>query len=171
MPKVILVDTADNEIGQMEKLEAHQKGLLHRAISVFILNENGEMLLQRRALEKYHSPGLWTNAACSHPEPGEDSLTAAVRRLKEEMGIETGLKPVFTFTYKADFENGLTEYELDHVFVGKWEGSPTPDPGEVAEWKWIGPKDLILELEMQPDRFTVWFKLGVERVWEYNKQK
>lgn len=169
MPNVILVDTDDNEIGEIEKLEAHQKGLLHRAISVFIFNEEGEMLLHRRALEKYHSPGLWTNAACSHPEPGEASLDAAVRRLKQEMGIETGLKPVFTFTYKADFENGLTEYELDHVFVGQWEGSPSPDPGEVAEWKWISPKDLIVELEVKPEGFTVWFKMVVDRVLAINK--
>src|SRR5215468_430433 len=116
MEQVILVNELDEEIGTMEKLSAHEQGVLHRAISVFIFNEKGEMLLQQRASRKYHSGGLWTNACCSHPHPGEATHAAALRRLKEEMGFETSLKKAFDFVYKTSFDNGLTEHEFDHVF-------------------------------------------------------
>src|SRR5258708_5798594 len=118
----------------MEKLEVHQKGLLHRAFSIFIFNRKGEMLLQQRALNKYHNGGLWTNACCSHPAPGEKTLTAATRRLKEEMGFTTALEKAFDFTYKVSFENGLTENEFDHVFTGRYEGSIEPNPDEVKDY-------------------------------------
>ncbi|MCB9235696.1 MAG: isopentenyl-diphosphate Delta-isomerase [Bacteroidia bacterium] len=165
-PQVILVDSEDREMGSMGKQEAHEKGLLHRAISVFLFDPSGRMLLQKRALEKYHSPGLWTNTVCSHPAPGENSAQAALRRLKEEMGISADLLPAFTFTYKAEFENGLTEHELDHVFLGKWEGSPQPDPAEIAAWRWIHPDDLLDEVARKPENFTVWFRIILERVLE-----
>ena len=122
--EVILVNEADEQIGVMEKMEAHEKGLLHRAFSVFIFNDKGEMLLQQRALNKYHSGGLWTNACCSHPRPGEDTLQAAKRRLMEEMGIETSLTLKNSFTYKTAFENGLTEHEFDHIFIGTFNQEP-----------------------------------------------
>jgi isopentenyl-diphosphate delta-isomerase len=158
--KVILVDEHDRVTGSMQKMEAHQKGLLHRAFSVFIFNNNGEMLLQRRAMEKYHSGGLWTNACCSHPQPGEDTATAAGRRLKEEMGIETDLQPLFHFTYKASFENGLTEYEFDHVFAGKYEGEIYPDPDEVMEYSYQAIEAIKSDLRQNPGLFTPWFKIA-----------
>ena len=122
-----MVDTNDMSTGTMEKMEAHEKAILHRAFSVFIFNAKGELLLQQRATDKYHSGGLWTNSCCSHPRPGEDTLRAAYRRLREEMGFETELQKVFDFVYKASFENGLTEYEFDHVFVGEYDGIIEPD--------------------------------------------
>ena len=139
MPKeeVILVDENDIAIGSMEKLEAHQKGILHRAFSVFIFNSNNELLLQRRALTKYHSSGLWTNTCCSHPQPNEDTLAAANRRLKEEMGMQTSLTHKTSFIYKTNFDNGLTEHEFDHVFIGHTDTNPTINPEEVDSYKWI----------------------------------
>src|SRR5688500_14176064 len=129
--EVILVNEQDVEIGKMEKLEAHQKAVLHRAFSVFIFNKKGEMLLQQRARNKYHSAGLWTNACCSHPSPGEDTLSAASRRLIEEMGFSTALTKIFEFTYQTRFDNGLTEHEYDHVYTGVFEGTIKPNPDEV----------------------------------------
>ena len=123
MEEVILVNEQDEQTGTIEKMEAHRKALLHRAFSVFIFNGKGEMLLQQRAMGKYHSPGLWTNACCSHPRPGEEVETAAFRRLKEEMGIETSLKKIFDFIYRTEFDNGLTEYEFDHVYIGTYPGA------------------------------------------------
>ena len=134
MEQVILVDENDVSFGFMEKMEAHEKAILHRALSVFIFNTKGEMLLQQRSLRKYHSGGLWTNSCCSHPRPNEDTLTAASRRLKEEMGFTVPLKKIFDFVYKADFENGLSEYEFDHVFVGTFEGEIVPDIMEVNHY-------------------------------------
>jgi isopentenyl-diphosphate Delta-isomerase len=168
--RVILVDSEDNEIGTAEKLSAHRDGLLHRAISVFVMNEAGEMLLQRRADGKYHSAGLWSNTCCSHPRPGEQPIDAARRRLREEMGISCELRPAFSFTYRADFDSGLTEHELDHVFVGtvaesEREGArPAPHPEEVSDWRWIGLPDLERELAEDPTRFTVWFPLALRRL-------
>ena len=136
MEQVILVDEKDKEIGLEEKIKAHKEGKLHRAFSVFVFNQKGEMLLQRRALTKYHSGGLWTNTCCSHPRKGEDVDKAASRRLKEEMGFSCGLKEVFSFIYKTGFDNGLMEHEFDHVFVGAYESEPKINPEEVAEYKW-----------------------------------
>lgn len=157
--EVILVDEFDKEIGVMEKLEAHQKGLLHRAISVFVFNDQGEMLLQQRALSKYHSPGLWTNTCCSHPRPDENVSDAAVRRLKEEMGLNCSLNKKFEFLYKAEFDNGLIEHEYDHVFVGISNTQPVINKSEVEEYQWIHP-DLVNRMIVEyPENFTPWFKI------------
>lgn len=162
---VILVNEQDEAIGLMEKMEAHEKGLLHRAFSILIFNSEGEMLLQQRALSKYHSPGLWTNACCSHPRNGETILEAANRRLSEEMGMQTELSVLTHFIYKADFDNGLTEHELDYVVKGFTNENPTINPDEVNAFRWISTADLIKWVETTPTDFTVWFlelfKLGI----------
>lgn len=161
---VILVDEKDNEIGLMAKTEAHKKALLHRAISVFIFNSEGEWLLQRRAFNKYHSAGLWTNTCCTHPLPNENNPDAANRRLKEEMGMHSTLKELFSFTYKETLDNELTEHELDHVFVGITDLMPTINTDEVAEFKYIKYDSLILDIKNNPSHYTVWFKKIIERV-------
>jgi len=168
--KVLLVDTQDRVLGTMPKLEAHQKGVLHRAFSVFILNRQNALLLQQRAWDKYHSPGLWTNTCCSHQREGEDSLAAGKRRLQEEMGLEAPLTPLFTFIYKAPFDNGLTEHELDHVLLGYSEQSPNPNPQEVADWQWMPLEEVQQKLTEQPEQFTVWFKIIFERFYAHIKQ-
>lgn len=155
---VILVDQNDKEIGTMEKLEAHKKGLLHRAFSVCIFNSRGETLLQKRAAHKYHSGGLWTNTCCSHPRPGEETLGAAERRLKEEMGLSCPLKEVGKLTYKTSFPNGLTEHEYDYIFVGLCDDDPTLNRDEADDFKWISQKDLRDDIERNPDSYTYWFK-------------
>lgn len=160
LPPVILVNEQDEPVGIMEKLEAHQKGLLHRAFSVFIMNSKGEMLLQQRADDKYHSAGLWTNACCSHPLPDEDVLAAGHRRLKEEMGFDCELEKVFSFTYRAEFENGLTEYEYDHVLVGTYDGPVNPDPAEAKACRYLPLEEIRHLLETAPDTFTYWFHLA-----------
>jgi isopentenyl-diphosphate delta-isomerase len=167
MSQIILVDNLDQEIGLMDKLEAHQKGLLHRAISVFIFNSEGKLLLQQRATSKYHSPGLWTNTACSHPYPGETTLQSAVRRLKEEMGMETDLQKAFHFIYRAEFSNGLIEHEFDHVFVGRSDIAPTPDPDEVMNFKYLSKEEIDLSVASSPELFTEWFKLCYNRAFQY----
>jgi isopentenyl-diphosphate delta-isomerase len=164
---VILVDTNDQQIGLMPKLEAHQKGLLHRAFSVFLMNRKGEVMLQQRAAHKYHSPLLWTNTCCSHQREGESNLGAAKRRLQEEMGIEAELKDLFSFVYKAPFDNGLTEHELDHVLHGYYEGEPVINPDEVADWKWMKIEDVKADMAANPDLYTVWFKIIFEEFYEY----
>ena len=156
---VILVDENDNPIGTMPKMEAHEKAMLHRAFSVFILNANDEVLLQQRANDKYHSAGLWTNTCCSHPCPGEDTLDAARRRLKEEMGMEADLQFVFKFMYKAPFDNLLTEHEIDHVFIGKTNQLPVINPEEVASYKYMKPEEIKLDMEQNPQSYTVWFRI------------
>lgn len=156
---VSLVDLQDNEIGQMEKLEAHQKGLLHRAFSVLIINEKHELLLQRRAFGKYHSEGLWTNTCCSHPMPGESNLTAAHRRLQEEMGFDCELKELFYFTYKADLDNNLIEHELDHVLIGFSNQNPVLNQEEAIDYKWLSMDQLKKDITEQTNDFTIWFKL------------
>ena len=166
MERVVLVDGNDVEIGVMEKIEAHQKGLLHRAFSVFIFNNKGEMLLQQRSLKKYHSGGLWTNACCSHPKPFETTISAAHRRLQEEMGFEVKLVKAFDFTYKAAFLNGLTEHEYDHVFMGITDELPLPDPAEVASFRYMDNVLLGFEISENPDEFTAWFKICLEKVLE-----
>ncbi len=162
---VILVNEQDEAIGLMEKIEAHEKGLLHRAFSVLIFNSKGEMLLQQRALSKYHSPGLWTNACCSHPRNGETILDAANRRLSEEMGMQAELTVLTHFIYKAEFDNGLTEHELDYVVKGITDNNPTTNPDEVNDFRWICPPDLTKWVCNTPSDFTVWFlelfKLGI----------
>lgn len=162
---VILVDDNDNETGTLEKQEAHVSGKLHRAISVFIFNSEKEMLLQRRAHHKYHSGGLWTNACCSHPRPGETTLASARRRLLEEMGIDhKELIPAFSFKYKAVLDNNLTEHELDHVFIGKTDIQPLINEDEVCEWKYISLADLENDLKKNPEAYTYWFKLIFDRI-------
>ncbi|MFK7756934.1 MAG: isopentenyl-diphosphate Delta-isomerase [Flavobacteriales bacterium] len=162
--QVILVDDQDKELGVMNKMEAHEKGVLHRAFSVFLFNDQDELLLQRRALEKYHSPGLWTNTCCSHPRKGETTLEAAHRRLKEEMGISTALEPKFTFLYKAVLDRGLTEHELDHVFMGSYNNAPSLNSEEAVDWKYISIPDLLLEVKTKPDSYTEWFKICLDQV-------
>ena len=161
---VSLVDEQDNEIGTMEKLSAHQLGLLHRAISVFIFNDKNEFLLQKRAAGKYHTPSLWTNTCCSHPRPSEVLADAAHRRLKEEMNIACDLSHQFSFIYKAEFENGLTEHELDHVFFGKTNQDPVPNPEEVADWKYLSLDAIGEDVALQPDQYTAWFKLMLPKI-------
>jgi isopentenyl-diphosphate delta-isomerase len=161
---VILVDELDNETGVMEKMEVHKKAILHRAISVFIINSKGEWLLQRRAFNKYHSNGLWTNTCCSHPFPGESNIEAAHRRLREEMGLNAGLEEIFQFIYHEELDNELTEHELDHIFVGVTDKKPEINTSEVAEWKYIDFSKLIDDIEKSPENYTVWFKKIVSRV-------
>ncbi len=162
--EVILVDQEDRELGTMEKLEAHEKGLLHRAISVFIVNSKGEWLLQQRAQDKYHSGGLWTNTCCSHPLPGESSLQAAQRRLQEEMGMKTELKELFHFTYREAMNNELTEHELDHVFIGMSDAVPEINPSEVHDWKYLSFVEIQASAQESPDQFTLWFLKIMEKV-------
>src|ERR1700754_3991575 len=152
--EVILVNQSDEQIGVLEKMEAHRKGVLHRAFSVFIFDHQGRMLLQQRALNKYHSGGLWTNACCSHPRPGEETKAAAVKRLNEEMGFTTEIEALFTFTYEAEFENGLIEHEFDHVFVGQYEGDISPNSEEVMDYKFESLQQIESELQQTPEKFT-----------------
>jgi isopentenyl-diphosphate Delta-isomerase len=161
---VVLVDEADHALGVMEKMEAHRKGLLHRAISVFIFNSAGDLLIHKRAENKYHSAGLWTNACCSHPRDHEDPKDAAVRRLREEMGLECRLHPAFTFVYRAELDHDLTEHELDHVFIGTTDSAPQPDPEEVAEWKYISMNEVRRELDSAPENYTEWFRIIFPRI-------
>jgi isopentenyl-diphosphate delta-isomerase len=168
--KVILVDEFDNPVGLMPKIEAHEKGLLHRAFSVFILNSKGELMLQQRALHKYHSPGLWTNTCCSHQRDGESNLEAGKRRLMEEMGFTTSLNEVLSFIYKAPFDNGLTEHEFDHVLIGRFENEPSINPNEVASWKWMNMEDIKKDLLINPEMYTAWFKIIFERFYESIKE-
>ena len=163
MIEVQLVDAEDNPNGSMEKLEAHEKGELHRALSVLIINSKKEILLQRRALGKYHSPGLWTNTCCSHPYPGEDPNEAAKRRLQEEMGMSSELTFLFKFQYKCDFENGLIEHELDHVFIGKTDDTPHLNTDEAMAFKWMSIENLEQDMLSYPKNYTFWFKLIIEQ--------
>lgn len=160
---VVLVDDQDNKVGVMEKLEAHQKGLLHRAFSVLIYNSKNELLLQQRALDKYHSGGLWTNATCSHPMDGESIVEAGKRRLFEEMGFNTDLQVIGNFIYKTDFSNGLIEHELDYVLKGFSDASPNINTLEVNAYKWISKEELQLELSKNSENFTFWFLELVKR--------
>ena len=164
MEKVILVDKHDQALGEMEKMEAHEKGLLHRAFSVFLFNERNELLLQKRAKSKYHSGGLWTNTCCSHPRSGETVLEAGHRRLQEELGISADLISQFSFIYKATLDNDLIEHELDHILIGKYEADPTPNPEEVEDWKYISIKAIEEDLNLNSDHYTIWFKVVFDRV-------
>lgn len=164
MEYVQLVDQQDRELGIMEKMTAHREGKLHRAISVFLFNSRGELLLQQRAATKYHSSGLWTNTCCTHPRPGEPVADAAQRRLQEEMGVHASVLYRFHFLYKAELDQGLTEYELDHVFFAFSDQSPVPDPEEVSAWRYVSLEQLGRELALQPQQFTVWLQLIFDRV-------
>ena len=164
--QVILVDEQDRAIGTMEKLAAHREGLLHRAISVFIFDTQGRLLLHQRAAHKYHSANLWTNTCCSHPRPGERTMDAAHRRLREEMGMEADLSFAFSFQYHASFDNGLTEHEFDHVFVGRSNEPPIPNPAEVADYRWFSQSDIEHDVLAHPDTYTAWFKLIYQRAFE-----
>lgn len=165
--KIILVDKHDDMIGIMDKMEAHKQGLLHRAFSVYIFNGKGEMLLQQRALSKYHSAGLWTNACCSHPMPGEKTKDAAERRLMEELGFETPIEKIFDFVYKAEFENGLTEHEFDHVFAGEYEDRLTINLAEVSEACYKEISEIKSMLQSHPQKFTAWFHIAFPRIEEW----
>lgn len=167
MSQVILVNESDVAIGKMDKMEAHQKGLLHRAFSIFIFNEKGQMLLQQRALSKYHSGGLWTNACCSHPQEGEDLLQAANKRLEEEMGFTTDLKEAFSFTYKTNFDNGLIENEFDHVLVGNYTGEISPNESEVKDYCFLSVNQINAALQITPKKYTSWFKIAFPKMVDY----
>lgn len=168
--QVILVDEKDTAVGVCEKIEAHRIGLLHRAFSIFIFNNKGEMLLQQRAINKYHSGGLWTNACCSHPAPGEDTEIAARRRLREEMGFETPLKKIFDFVYKTEFDNGLTEHEFDHVFVGQYDGVINFNTDEVMDIEYKNVAEINDSLELHPERYTTWFHIAFPKIEEWWKK-
>jgi isopentenyl-diphosphate delta-isomerase len=165
---VILVDESDRPLGVEAKLAAHEQGgRLHRAFSIFIFDSAGRMLLQRRADGKYHFGGLWTNACCSHPRPGQDLLDSAHARLRHEFGFDVPLEKRFSFVYRAtDPSTGLTEHEFDHVLVGRFDGTPKPNPDEISQWRWVEPRALLEEVDQFPERYTPWFKLVLERVLE-----
>lgn len=167
MEEVILVDEQDRQLGLMEKMKAHEEAVLHRAFSVFIFNDKGETMLQQRALSKYHSPGLWTNTCCSHPRDGEGTEEAALRRMQEEMGFVAPVNEVFSFIYKADVGQGLTEHELDHVFIGYYQGEPELNPEEAANWKWESLGAIAEDMDTHPERYTVWFRIAFPRVKEF----
>ena len=162
--QVILVDQSDCQIGVMEKIEAHRQGILHRAFSIFIINNESELLLQQRAINKYHSGGLWTNTCCSHPKPGDSTDQAAKLRLQEEMGIACDLNPVFQFNYKAKLDNGLTEHEIDHVYLGKFNGVPVVNEHEVSDWKYASIPAIQKDLENNPRVYTSWFKIAFPKL-------
>ena len=159
MDSVILVDENDTEIGSMEKLEAHKQGLLHRAFSILLFNSKGELLIQQRSSEKYHSPNLWTNTCCSHPRPGESVVNAAHRRLLEEMGIQTELKLAFKFTYRVVMDNGLIENEVDYVFTGSFDGNPELNIDEVSDYKYVSVDAIKSDIRINGENYTSWFKL------------
>ncbi len=155
----------------MPKMEAHEKALLHRAFSVFIMNDKGETMLQQRAADKYHSPLLWTNTCCSHQRVGESNIEAGKRRLKEEMGFVAELEELISFIYKAPFDNGLTEHEFDHVMIGNFDGEPDINPTEVAAWQWMKPEAVRSDIEKHPELYTAWFKIIFERFYDHISKK
>lgn len=167
MSEVITVNESDIALGSMEKIEAHEKGILHRAFSIFIFNNKGAMLLQQRALNKYHSGGLWSNTCCSHPQPGEDTSVAAYRRLKEEMGFTAPLDEAFSFLYKTNFDNGLSEHEYDHVFTGIYDGDINPDKKEVNDYCFLPMNEIRAGLQAHPQKYTSWFKIAFPKLEDY----
>ena len=168
--KVVLVDKSDKQIGLMPKLEAHQKGILHRAFSIFLFNSKNQILLQKRSLIKYHSAGLWTNTCCSHPRDGEDIIDAGKRRLYEEMGIKTELKKEFEFTYKEVLGNGLTEHEFDHVLIGNFNGNPILNKDEVEDWKWMSLEEIEKDINENQEDYTVWFVIAFDYFYKNFKK-
>jgi isopentenyl-diphosphate delta-isomerase len=163
---VILVNKFDEELGLMEKMEAHEKGLLHRAFSVFVLNDEGYLMLQQRALDKYHSGGLWTNTCCSHPRKGESNEDAAKRRLIEEMGFECPIEKTLEFIYKAELDKGMTEHEYDHLFIGKYNGEPVLNANEAMDWRWENIDILAKDIDENPEKYTAWFRIIYQRFLE-----
>jgi len=168
---VILVNEKDEQIGTMPKMEAHEKAVLHRAFSVFVLNDIGELLLQQRATSKYHSPLLWTNTCCSHQRVGESNIEAGKRRLLEEMGFVTGLKDVVSFIYKAPFDNGLTEHEFDHVLVGTYNEDPNINIDEVNNFKWMTLENVKVDMELHPEVYTEWFKIIFDKFYKHLQEE
>lgn len=164
--QVILVDEQDNELGLMEKMEAHRQGLLHRAFSVFVINSSGELMMHQRAKHKYHSGGLWTNTCCSHPRQGESVDDAVHRRLMEEMGFDCEVRKMFHFVYRAEMDQGLTEHEFDHLYIGYFDGEPNISPDEVADWEWMSIEQVQKDLLTHPEKYTEWFKIIFERFTE-----
>jgi len=164
---VILVNKKDLPLGTMEKIEAHERGELHRAFSVFVFNPQGQLMLQKRADDKYHSPGLWTNTVCSHPRTGEKTIEAAHRRLMEEMGFDCELEEAFSFIYKAHVGDGLIEHEYDHVFIGTTDKTPKPNPEEVSDWKYVWMGELYTDIENNPQNYTEWFKIAIKELKDY----
>ena len=167
---VILVDENDQQVGLMPKIEAHEKALLHRAFSVFVFNSKKELMIQQRALHKYHSPGLWTNTCCSHQREGESNIDAGRRRLMEEMGFTVDLEESISFIYKAPFDNGLTEHEFDHILLGNFEGEPNLNPDEVAAWKWMSLEAIKQDMAAHPNIYTEWFKIIFEKFYNHIEQ-
>lgn len=170
LQEVVLVNENDEQVGTMEKMEAHRKALLHRAFSVFIFNKKGEILLQQRALNKYHSAGLWTNTCCSHPQPGEDIQQAALRRLNEELGFTAPLTKIFDFVYKSGYDNGLTEHEFDHVFVGNYDGVIDSDKDEVCDYCFMSFAEIENSLQLKPEKFTTWFHIALPKVKSWKEK-
>ncbi len=169
--ELILVDENDAVVGYGEKMKTHEEGALHRAFSLFVLNDDDQLLLQRRALEKYHSGGLWANTCCSHPYRGEDIGQTIHERLQEEMGFDCELQPLFTFIYRAELDNGMTEHEFDHVFIGRYNEPPAPNPDEVCEWKWMPLDGLREEMERSPHTYAYWLRAAYPRfLEEYRKR-
>lgn len=168
--QVILVNEQDEPIGLMPKMEAHEKACLHRAFSVFVLNNNNEIMLQQRAAKKYHSPLLWTNTTCSHQRNGETNIQAGTRRLQEEMGFTTQLKELFSFIYKAPFDNGLTEHELDHVMIGYYNDAPLINTDEAESWKWMAIEDVKDDMQADPESYTVWFRIIFDEFYHFLEQ-
>ena len=165
--QVVLVNEQDEPVGVMNKMEAHEKAVLHRAFSVFVLNDKNEVMLQQRAHHKYHSPLLWTNTCCSHQRNGEKNIDAGKRRLFEEMGFSVELKELFSFIYKASFDNGLTEHELDHVMIGYYNEEPKINPDEVENWKWMSIEAIKDDIQTQSENYTVWFKIIFDEFYHY----
>lgn len=162
---VILVDENDRQVGLMPKMEAHEKALLHRAFSVFVFNDQNQLMIQRRAAHKYHSPGLWTNTCCSHQREGETNIEAGKRRLMEEMGFTTSLTENISFIYKAPFDNGLTEHEYDYILLGDYNDEPNINPDEVSEWKWMSLEDIENDMKVHPEQYTEWFKIIFDKFY------
>ena len=162
--EVVLVNEKDEALGAMEKMAAHEQAILHRAFSVFVFNKNGDVLMQQRAYSKYHSGGLWTNTCCSHPAPDEETIEAAHSRLRHEMGFDCELQEIFSFAYRVELDNGMTEHEYDHVFIGKYNGQVKMNPEEASDYKWIDPEDLYIDMKDNSDNYTYWFKQSVEKV-------
>lgn len=167
---VVLVDRNDKQTGTEEKISAHRGGRLHRAFSIFIFDGRGRMLIQRRAGRKYHCAGLWTNTCCSHPRPGEAVERAAHRKLRQELGFDTELREILSFIYKARFKNGLTEHEFDHVFVGRFDGNPKPNPEEADEVRWVDPDWIEKDVKQNPEKYTPWFNIILERVLDWHSK-
>jgi isopentenyl-diphosphate delta-isomerase len=161
---IIAVDEFDKEIGSIEKMEAHYKGILHRAFSILVFNSNNQLLLQKRSVKKYHSPGLWTNTCCSHPKHGEDLQDAVYRRIKEEMGFTCKLEEIYSFIYKVEFEDNLFENEYDHVFIGKYDGEVVPNKEEVDDFKWVDINNVKADIKAHPELYTYWFKTLINRL-------